>query len=473
MAAKSSNAFLWKSAGAIANQGIAFCFTILLARKLMPADFGFVAAAMSVIHIAKIFINIGLSEALIQNKETNQITFSSVFVLNAIIGAILFIIIFCSAPLLADFLEDKRLTNIVRIISTIVLFDSLTVVQRALLSKGLEFDKLVKTSLITQSFSGLLAIGFLYLGYEIYALVVQNISISFISAILLWRISDWRPNIVFNKAEVMKLYEYTKYSFLTLLTNNGFKNVVPIIIAKSFSANTLGFYRRADSLVKMVINIINDSVRQVLFAQLSRMQEDSKASSRVFEISLELVVVLAAFFSAQVYLCSELFFLEILGDQWAESLPIFRILIFLGLLEPFQLVINSATLSKGLSKMNYYAQTSRRVFDLTSLAIGLIFGFFPFLYAIIVSSLVGALVYIRIGDRVFLNSVRRVLKRAIIPVGVIICLVYSLETRLELDNLWALTTSKVLIMTSAFGVFFFFFRKKFILSLIQIITHKN
>ena len=466
---RTSNAYFWKFGGAVAKQFIAFAFSIVLARNLLPADFGVIAAALAMIQLAKVLINIGLGEALIQNQNNNQSTYSSVFTVNLFVGLVLFMLFFASAPWLADFFEDERLILIIRILGFIVLFDSLSVVQISILSKNLEFEKIVKRRLLTQTLAGFLAIGSLYLGFDIYALVVQNVAISLFNTALLWKISNWRPSFKFDKAELLKLYEYTKYSFLTILVSSALRNLVPMVVAKSFSSATLGFYRRSDSLVKLIVNTINESVRQVLFASLSRIQNDLKSSLRVFEISLELVVVLSVFTSGLVFLGAELFFLEILGPQWAESLNIFKILVVLGFFEPFQLVINSAILSKGLSKMNFYSQSIRRASDLIGLGVGLVFGFIPFLYAIVVSSIIGAVIYARVGNKVFDNAVSRVMLRSSGSIGFMLIVVFALEQFLSFENIWLSAGLKMLILTIAFATVFYVLRKEFIVSILKLI----
>lgn len=464
---RASSAYIWKFGGAVTKQSLAFAFSVILARNLQPTDFGIVAAALAMIQMAKILINLGFGEALIQNQDNNQSTYSSVFSINLLIGLILFLLFFIGAPWLADFFDDIRLVLIIRILGSIVLFDSLCVVQLAILSKNLEFDKIVKRNLLTQTLSGSLAIGSLYLGFDIYALVVHNVTMSLFNTALLWKISYWRPSFRVEREELLKLYDYTKYAFLTLLAKSALKNLVPIVVAKSFSPATLGLFRRSDSLVKLVINTINESVRQVLFSSLSRMQKDLRASLRVFEMTLELVVIFSCFISGLVYLGAELFFLEILGPQWAESLDIFRIIVFLGFFEPLQLVINSAVLSNGKNKINFYSQSVIRTLEIVSLVIGLIFGFTPFLYAILISSIIGSVIYIRLGNTVFDNAVNRVMFRSFGSIATVIVAVLILDQSISIENLWFSAVVKTIMLISVFSLFIFLWRKKLIVSVMN------
>lgn len=468
--AKSTKAYFWKSGGTILQQVLSFSFSVVLARNLSPSDFGLFAATFAIIQIAKTGINLGYGEALVQNQNNNDSTYSSVFNVNVVIGLGLYAILFISAPWFAEFYEDYRLSLIIRILGTILLFDSLSIVQLSILSQNLEFDKIVKRDIITQLLAGCSAIVSLYLGLDIYALVVQALVLSLANTLLLWRVSKWRPIIFkFDKKELLKLQDYTKYAFFTILINSGVRNLYPLVIAKSFNTSTLGFYKRSDSLVKLISNTINQSIRQVLFASLSKLKNNINASVRVFEITLELVIIFSVFITAIVFLGSDLFFLEILGPQWAKSLDIFKIIVFLGFLEPFQLVIHSAILSKGLSKIGFHSQFLKRGLDLISLGIGLVFGFVPFLYGILISAIFGAALYVRIGNKAFDNAVSRVINRSSVPIIILIISVIALQKSLIFENLWFCATLKIMILMLSFSIIFFLLRKKFILSTIKLL----
>src|SRR5690606_24821866 len=132
-------ALAWDMGGTIAAQASTFVISIFLARLLEPSEFGLVGMAMVFISISQGLLDVGFTSALIQNKNNTGITYSSVFYFNLLAGSILTASFYFLAPLIASFYESEQITDLVRWLSLVFVFNSLNQVQTAILRKQLNF----------------------------------------------------------------------------------------------------------------------------------------------------------------------------------------------------------------------------------------------------------------------------------------------------------------------------------------------
>ena len=210
---RSSNAFAWDMVGTLLKHGSTFIISIFLARLLEPAEFGLVGMAMVFITISHVFIDVGFSSALIQNKNNSNLTYSSVFYLNLSVGILLTTTFYFAAPFIGDFYKNQQIKELVQWLSLIFVFNSLNLVQQAILQKNLNFKSLTIRLLIANAIGGTLGVLFALQGYGVYALVIQQIGIAFISTVLLWSISKWKPDFQFSLDEVKKLIGFSSFVF--------------------------------------------------------------------------------------------------------------------------------------------------------------------------------------------------------------------------------------------------------------------
>jgi O-antigen/teichoic acid export membrane protein len=113
--------------------------SIFLARLLNPEDFGLIAMAMAFIHIGGVFIDVGFSAALIQNKENSDLTYNTVFIFNIIAGAFLTCIVYFSSDYIGVFYNDEQVAVLVKWLSLFFIFNSFNRVQNTILSRKLNF----------------------------------------------------------------------------------------------------------------------------------------------------------------------------------------------------------------------------------------------------------------------------------------------------------------------------------------------
>ena len=193
MAAKIVNAIGWSAIERFSAQGISFIVQLVLARLLTPSDFGVIGMLSIFLQISQVFIDSGFANALIQKQDCQDKDYSTVFYYNLATSILLYIILYFSAPYIAEFYSTEIITSVLRVLTLVLIFNALSIVQRTILVKKVDFKSQSKVTLTSSLLSGCLGIYLAFSGYGVWALVVQQLSNSIIQLILYYAIVKWVP----------------------------------------------------------------------------------------------------------------------------------------------------------------------------------------------------------------------------------------------------------------------------------------
>ena len=367
---KTIKAFSWDILGRIFIQGNSFIVSIFLARLLGPEQFGLIATAMAFISISSVFIDIGFSSALIQSQKNTQTIYSSIFFFNIFAGVVLTILTYFIAPLIGKFYGDPQITELVRWLSLVFIFNSFNRVQNTILNKELNFKALTLRTFVASIISGVMGIYCAYQNWGVYSLVVQSLAFGFFSTLLLWSTSSWRPSLHFSMFEVKKLMGFSIYAFFDRILNSIFIRLDVLLLAKFFSPITVGFYTRASTLVDQVTKYSSTSIIRVLFPVLSEVQNNPVEYSKIYFRMFGIISFLSYALTGLLYFIGADLIILLFGNKWQSSIPIFQVLIIASCNIPLNSLMWNALMSIGKAKENFY-------FGIFVKTIGL----FPFIFA--------------------------------------------------------------------------------------------
>ena len=270
--AKGTKAFLWDVIGKLANSGMGFIITLFLARLLEPSEFGLIAIILVLVGVISIFSDGGLAAALIQKKKLLPIHYSSVFYFNLITAILLAVITYFSSNWIASFYNNEMLNSIIEVMSVSFIFAGLSSVQVVQFKRKLNYVMLTKITIISSITSGVIGIVMAYNGAGVWSLVAQSLSMGFLSSVLLWKTSHWRPGAMFSFKALLYLWRFGFNLFIVNILNAVFARLDMLIIGKIYSMSILGFFDRAKHLNQMVVSYTAGSLQSVLFPVLSRIQ---------------------------------------------------------------------------------------------------------------------------------------------------------------------------------------------------------
>ena len=206
---KTANGMTWKFLEKAGAQVMQLIIQIVLARLLLPEEYGLVGLLTIFIAISDVFILQGLTTALVQKQDADEVDFSSVFFMNLAISALLYLVLFFTAPLVASFYKEPALTNIMRVLSLNVIIGAIPAVHNAILSRELDFKKSFYRNISNVLTQGVVGISLALLGWGAWAMVYSKLSGALIGAVVLCLSVKWVPKRKFSGQRVARLFSYS------------------------------------------------------------------------------------------------------------------------------------------------------------------------------------------------------------------------------------------------------------------------
>lgn len=382
----------WKLLERTGTQGIQFIVTIILARILMPEQFGIIAIVMVFIHLAQVFVESGFNTALIQKKDADEEDFSSIFYLSLGIAGLLYTIIFFVTPTISVFYRDPILVPILRVLALILFTGALNSVQNAYIARNLMFKKLFKSSVGSTAISGILGVIAAYLGLGVWALVIQQLVNQVAISVIMWLTVKWRPKLVFSIQRVRELFSFGWKLLASSLLNVFFLEIRTLFIGRLYSPSTLGFYNRGEQFPKLIVNNINGSIQSVMLPTLSAHQDNRKRAKEMMRRAIVTSSFLIFPMMIGMAVVAEPLVVIVLTDKWLPAVPFLQIFSISYALIPIHTANLQAINAMGRSDIFLKLEIIKKVIGLTILAISIPFGVYAIAIGQVISGVIATFV---------------------------------------------------------------------------------
>ena len=331
---KTIDGLFWSFADLMAGQGIQFMIQIILARLLLPEHFGIIGMILVIIAISNSIVDSGFSQALIRDQNTSQEDYSTVFHFNIIIGIVIFIFLFFSANAISSILKQPQVVIILRILSLVLIINSFGIIPKVMLIKKVDFKTITKVSVIASISSGVITITFASMGYGIWCLVINIVSMQLFQTMFLWIFTQWIPSMVFKMKSFKKFFRFGYKLLISGLIDTFYNNIYFLIIGGFYNTTQLGYYTNAVKFRDFASQSIAASVQRVSYPILSSVQGDEERLKAGFRkiiktsafINFPLMIGLAS-------IANPLFNI-FLGEKWVPSVIYFQLLCISGMLYP-------------------------------------------------------------------------------------------------------------------------------------------
>jgi len=324
---KSVSATIWSVLDRVWAQAVAFVIGIVLARLLTPEDYGLVGISMVFIAFSNVFIEAGFSNALIRKLDRTNTDYSTAFHFNAVMGVLMYIVLYCGAPWIADYFEDNQLIPLTRLVSLTVIFNSLCIVQNAILTAEFRMRQQAIINISAQIPSGLLAVFLAYRGFGIYALAIQNVLSSFIRTVLFWIVAKWKPTMEFSTESMKYLWGFGSKLIGANFLGTVFNELYTILIGKFISKSDLGFYSKGRSLSTQPESICNGVILKVAVPLLANAQSDKELLKDKYRELTQLVTCVMTLISGVLIVIAKPLIILLWGCAWEGSVIVFQLLL--------------------------------------------------------------------------------------------------------------------------------------------------
>ena len=268
------SSMIWNAIQRFGTMLLSFVSNLVLARLLLPEDFGCIGMLTIFIALSQTFIDGGFGAALIQKQNTTQKDYSTIFYWNLFVSLLFFIIMLVAAPSIADFYDMPSLCNVLRGMSFVLLINGFLVIQTTILTKKLAFKILAKINLIGTFVGVVISIIAAYFGMGVWSLVIKTVITSVVTGILLWTLNSWRPSLQFSWSSFKSLFNFGGLMLLSSLLNTIFENLQGLVIGKVYTAKDLGYYTQARKIDEIPSWSITQIVTQVSFPVFSKISDN-------------------------------------------------------------------------------------------------------------------------------------------------------------------------------------------------------
>lgn len=389
---KTAKGVIWSSIERFSTQGIQFLIMIVMARLLTPEDYGLIGMVAIFLAVSQSLIDSGFSQALIRKQNRTEADNSTVFYFNIIISSLLYIILYISAPFVADFYNQPELTKVMRIICLGVIINSLAVVQRALLTIKIDFKTQAKSSLIAAIFSGCIGIFIAYNGLGVWALVIQQLLNLTTNTLLLWFFSRWRPKAIFSWNSFRELFAFGSKLLISGLIDTLYKNIYPIVIGKLFNASSLGHYTRAHQFSEFPSSNVTGIIQRVTYPVLCGIQDDTMRLKEIYRKFLKLSAFVIFPLMIGLAAIAKPFVNIMLGTQWEFCGQLLQIICFSMMWYPIHAINLNLLQVKGRSDLFLRLEIIKKILGISVLCITAPWGLIYMCYGQIFNSLVALII---------------------------------------------------------------------------------
>lgn len=369
----------WNGTESVILQTVQLLVTMALARLLTATDFGLIALIAVFIAVADAIVQGGFRSAIIVFPDLQEIDCSTAFVYNLAVSALLYLIMFFTAPLIADFYNEPRLVLLIRVLSLVNVIHAGYFVQDALLQRNMRFKLLARRNIMASLISGCVAITLAYFGAGVWSLVSLTLTRAVVINIYLWIKSVWKFSVRFSYPSFRKSFSFGSRMMATVITNIIFNNLNNLLIGKFYSQADLGYFYQARKLrdvpVESACGVLNKTSGPLLAKYQADLPALHKTYFHIIRIaSLGIIPLVALLLVVSKDLITVMF-----SARWLPSVPIFRIIILTGLFLPFIIINGLSPVVMGNSRYYLKLDTIMKVVHLAVIFVALRFGLLIFI----------------------------------------------------------------------------------------------
>lgn len=405
--AKTISGLLWTFSQQFSVKAINFVVQIILARILLPEDFGLIAMLSVFMAIGSTLVDSGLTSSLIRTKDADEQDFSTVFYMNLAASLFVYFLVFAAAPYIASFFSQPLLENIVRVYSITFIIRAFSQVQNTRLTKAMNFKLQMTIQIPSVIIAGAIGVFLAYQNMGVWALVWMNIIQTFLSSLQLWLRSGWTPKFIFNIEKLKYHFNFGYKLTLSGLLNTIFTNAYNLIIGKYFSATQLGYYNRADTLRMFPVLNLSAALNKVTYPMFASIQNDNVKLRRAYQILMQQVLYWLAPAMAILIVLAEPLFRFILTEKWVPAVPYFQLLCFSGLLYPIHAYNLNILNVKGRSDLFLRLEIIKKAIIAVGILCAIPFGIYGLLYFQLISTVLAYFINTHYSGRMINYSAGR------------------------------------------------------------------
>ena len=353
-------------------KGIGFVIGIVLARLIAPEIYGLLAIVTVFISLAQTFVLSGLATALVQNQETKEEDYSTVFFLSMAIAAGAVVFLYFFAPIVAKIYENDIVVWPLRVLSLTLLIGAFDSVQTAKMQREMRFKEMMVCNLIATVVSGAAGIYAAIKGLGLWALVIYQMVQVVTVAIAVFIAGKWLPTCTFSIKRAKILYGYGWKLLVSALLTSFYSEIRLLIVGYKYTSADLAYYNKGYQFPNIIANTLDVSIQSVMLPVMSREQEKSELLREMLKRTLSLSVFAVTPVLLGLAAIAETLIPVLLGEIWKPCIPLLCVFCVSEIMLPIK--SSNLCLLKAIGRSDLYMKTElvRRIIMIGILAASLI-----------------------------------------------------------------------------------------------------
>lgn len=396
-----AKSFFWKILERFFSQGISFLVQIVLARILMPEDFGSLAIIVAFTSYAMIFVSSGITTTVIQKKGLDRKDLSTLMTYTLGMASLFYAVLFFLAPLIATYYNAPILQPTLRVLAITLFLQGINSVQTGLLQRQMSFRQLFVRTMIAAPIAGFIGIFLALKGFGLWSLVVHTIANQVLVIIVMSFDKDCRIPLGFSRAKMKEIFPFTSKIMLTFATSGLFDLIRTSMIGKKYTREDLAFYDKGVTYSSYVTMLINQSMGSVLLPAFSRNQDSidklrGMARRSVKVTSFIMIPVLVA-----VAVMAKPLIVVLLTEKWLPCVPFLVIYCILRIPGPILNIDKQVFYALGKSEVNLYYEIGLFIFNFLALFIAVKINVLAIAIGALIVEVLGAIAIFIISSKIY------------------------------------------------------------------------
>lgn len=395
------NSLVWKFLERIFSQGMNLFVQIILARLLLPKDFGSLALIVAITNYAAIFVQSGLATTIVQRKNLHKGDVSTLLTSSLVVAGALYVSIYVLSPWISSIYKLPELVWPLRILALVLFLNGYNSVQTALLQREMKFKALFWRSMLAVPISGTMGIVMAYTGFGLWALVAQNIINMAVTVIVMYIGSDYPLKFGFNWTRARNLYSFGGKILLTSLVTGFGDTFRTLLIGKKYDANELAYYNKGNAYSNYITQIVNATLQSVMLPAFAKNQDDIEVIRSYMRKSLGVTAFVMFPILFGVIATAKPLVLLFLTAKWAPAIPFLMIYCFLRLPSSLTVLDKQVFYALGKSHIGLYYEIGLLIANIAILLLTMEFSVMAMAVGITVVEYIGCVVIYFVADRVY------------------------------------------------------------------------
>lgn len=376
----------WSTVNTVSNLLVGFVVGIILARKLMPEDYGAIAMIGVFTSILMMFTDGGLTTALVRKENRTEEDKCTVFYYNFVANYVVYGLIFIAAPWIADFYNMPILCKLARISSIPLLISPIASMQGLHFTVNINFKTPAFIGISANLINAVISIWMAYNGYGVYALAVPGIFVTIFRVVVMIAIVRWKPTKRFSWKSFKELFSFSSKLLASWILSRVYENITPLIVGKFFSPAQLGIYEKAQGWPKLPSQTLTNVLQNSTFPVLSKMQDDIPRLALNYRRMLKLSAYVIFPLMVGLAAVAKPLTIVLVTEKWIDSVLLMQLICISMMWYPIHAINLNILTVTGRSDYFFKLEVFKKIIGLTTMCCALPFGLVAFCSAGIFTS---------------------------------------------------------------------------------------